>query len=165
MIKLLAKANDDVLSHCRCVGSLASMPSQLDCPWCGCGWLISCTQCRRAFTFARVVEADTDYRAFVSEDRARGEYNDDDPGELDSLALWLEESLADFEVGRTISYFDGRYFDLEAKPIEFEGLFARHKLKRLPHLDALSSPGHLRAALGAPSYWLERERPGRDDDD
>lgn len=157
MIKLLAKANNDVLSHCSCAEPLASLPSQLDCPWCGCGWLISCTICRRAFTFARVTEVDTDYKTFVLEDRERGRYFNDNPAKLEIWALWLEESLGDFEVGKTVVYLDGLYFDWETEPVIFEGLFSKHALARLPHFEARSTPNYLRATLGDASYWFDRE--------
>jgi hypothetical protein len=54
----LAKANDDLVSHCRCArpDALISSPCQMDCPWCGCGWLFICSRCRKAFTFAQAVE-------------------------------------------------------------------------------------------------------------
>ncbi len=162
MIKLLAKANDDILSHCRCAAPLASIPGQLDCPWCGCGWLIGCTDCRRAFTYAHVVEVDTDYKTFVQQDRRRGKYDDFDPAELEDRACWLEETLADIPVGRTVVYFDGLYFDLEAEPGVFDGLSAAHDLQRLPHLTALTRPTYLRDTLGAQSYWTERALPSSD---
>jgi hypothetical protein len=159
MIKLLAKASDDVLSHCQCSTPLASLPGQLDCPWCGCGWLISCTQCRRAFTYARVVEVETDYETYVQDDRRRGGYADYDPSELNDCASWLEDTLADIPVGKTVVYLDGMYFDVGANPGAFEGLYALHALERLPHFEALRTPALLRATLGELSYWLERALP------
>lgn len=54
--KFFFKADDDVLSHCTCTDAPAQSSSQLDCPWCGCGWLISCATCGKAFTFAEVRE-------------------------------------------------------------------------------------------------------------
>lgn len=156
MIKLLAKANDDVLSHCQCSTSLASIPGQLDCPWCGCGWLIGCTQCRRVFTYARVVEVDTDYKTYIQTDRRLGEFAEFDPFELEDCASWLEETLADIPVGKTVVYLDGLYFDVEADLGAFEGLYALHELQRLPHFEALTRPEVLRATLGVRSYWLER---------
>jgi hypothetical protein len=156
MIKLLAKANDDVLSHCKCSTPLASIPMQLDCPWCGCGWLICCTQCRRAFTYARVVEVDTDYQTFIEGDRRRGKLSDFDPEELRDCALWLEDALADIPVGQTVAYLDGMYFELHSELGLFEGLYATHELEHLPHFIALTEPQHLRATLGEPSYWLQR---------
>lgn len=56
--KFFFKANDDVLSHCGCDGAPAMSTGQLDCPWCGCGWLIGCAQCGKSFTFAEVRETD-----------------------------------------------------------------------------------------------------------
>ena len=56
MPKFLFKANDDVLSHCGCSGEPAMSTGQLDCPWCGCGWLIACSNCAKSFTYAVVRE-------------------------------------------------------------------------------------------------------------
>jgi len=158
MIKLLAKANDDVLSHCRCEAPLASVPGQLDCPWCGCGWLVCCTNCRKAFTYARVVEVDTDYETFVRGDRQRGGYADGEEAEIRDCAEWLEESFADFAVGQQVVYLDGLYFALDDAPSQFDGLHATHDLDRLPHFVALTEPTHLNASLGKQSYWQDRER-------
>lgn len=159
MIKLLSKANDDVLSHCQCSTPLASLPSQLDCPWCGCGWLIGCTQCRRAFTYAQVVEVKTDYETYIQDDRRRGGFEDYDPSELSDCASWLEDTLADLHVGKTVVYLDGMYFEVDAEPAAFEGLYALHELQRLPHFQALRKPALLRATLGERSYWLDRALP------
>src|SRR6266566_1407987 len=54
----LRKANDNLVSHCKCDEAYISAPSQMDCPWCGCGWLFTCSHCRKAFTFAEAVEGD-----------------------------------------------------------------------------------------------------------
>jgi hypothetical protein len=159
VVKLLAKANDDVLSHCQCATALASIPDQLDCPWCGCGWLITCTQCRRAFTYASVVDVETDYETYVQEDRRRGGHDDFDAAELRACAAGLQEALADVPVGTTVVYLDGLYFGVDEAPGAFDGLFAAHDLQRLPHFAALTEPAQLRATLGDPSYWLERELP------
>jgi hypothetical protein len=74
----LQKANDDFVSHCRCHrgDALISSPAQMDCPWCGCGWLFTCGVCRKAFAFAEGVEinesweetAERDVRAFFRRD-------------------------------------------------------------------------------------------------
>jgi hypothetical protein len=164
MIKLLAKANDDVLSHCGCVAPMASVPGQLDCPWCGCGWLIGCTVCKKVFTYACVVEADTEYKTFVRSDFEHRGYKNIEDVEIEACAAWLEDGLADFAVGQKVVYLDGVYFPLEGPVEAFEGLYANHDFARLPHAVALEDSDHLRAVLGEKSYWLDRERPGRADE-
>src|SRR5262245_31898380 len=51
----LVKANNNFISWCRCDDAPIAWGQQLDCPWCGCGWLFSCLKCRKSFTFARAV--------------------------------------------------------------------------------------------------------------
>jgi len=46
----LVKASNDLISHCKCEYAPIGAPGQMDCPWCGCGWLFLCPKCRRAFT-------------------------------------------------------------------------------------------------------------------
>jgi len=58
--------NDDLCSHCSCDPAYITFPPQMDCPWCGCGWLFTCTRCRKAFTFARGVEVDESWQQLPS---------------------------------------------------------------------------------------------------
>ncbi|HJN76044.1 MAG TPA: hypothetical protein QGF58_19085 [Myxococcota bacterium] len=53
MTRFLIKDSDDLLSFCKCDTGLVGVPGQLDCPWCGCGWMLSCIDCRKSFVFAR----------------------------------------------------------------------------------------------------------------
>src|SRR5258706_13992899 len=55
-VVFLTKANSDMISHCKCESALIGAPAQMDCPWCGCGWLFVCAKCRKVFTFARAEE-------------------------------------------------------------------------------------------------------------
>jgi hypothetical protein len=64
----LQKDNDDLVSHCRCREAFISYPPQMDCPWCGCGWLFSCIKCRKAFTFARAVEVNDSWEELACRD-------------------------------------------------------------------------------------------------
>ena len=162
--KYLEKANNDTLSFCQCQTALASTPSQLDCPWCGCGYLISCTYCRKAFTYARVVEIDMTYDDLVAADRRRGGYGIDVEVVQDQ-ADWLASVMQAFEIGDTVVYFDGYYLKLDAADLELEGLFANHSLDRLPHDRARTDPAILNDTLGNVEYWLKRERPDRDEED
>ena len=61
----LRKANDDLVSNCRCAKAeaLITAPCQMDCPWCGCGWLFICSHCRKAFTFAEAFEVEESWEA------------------------------------------------------------------------------------------------------
>ena len=43
----LEKDNDQLVSFCSCEPAYITYPPQLDCPWCGCGWL---------FTFPSIFE-------------------------------------------------------------------------------------------------------------
>ncbi|MEG8025347.1 hypothetical protein QP162_14740 [Sphingomonas aurantiaca] len=158
MAKYLEKANNETLSFCQCERGLASIPGQLDCPWCGCGYLIACTYCRKAFTYARVVEIDLSYVEIVTADRKRGGY-DTATGVVQSQADWLAHVMKDFEIGDLVVYFDGFFLRAEADNLELDGLFATHSLARLPHHDALIEPAALLATLGNVEYWLSRERP------
>ena len=160
MIKYVGKANDDVLSFCTCQDALADVPGQLDCPWCGCGWMIGCMKCRKAFVYGRVVEIDSDYVTLVREDtRTSGFERDAD--EIRDIAEWMGAAMADFEVGQMVVYLDGYYLPIDTAG-EIEGLYARHTFSSLPHKDAHLAPGVLEATLGDVRYWTDRERPERD---
>lgn len=161
MIKYLAKANDDVLSHCRCEGELASLPGQLDCPWCGCGWLIACGTCRRAFVYAKVIEVDASYEKLVRADFERRGYAMIKETDIRHDAQVIEEMLSPFSVGDIVVYLDGVYHLIDEAPVEFEGMHARHKMARLPHATALTRPEALLSVLGDPGYWRTRERKDR----
>jgi hypothetical protein len=134
---------------------------QLDCPWCGCGWLICCCNCLSAFTFAEVREADISLVELARREmKSRGL-----PVGEDEIAEWaqaMSELLDCFEIGDLVVYLDGSYWKADSTNIEFTGDFATHKLDRLPHFEALTDPPHLEAVLGNKDYWLARERPDRE---
>jgi hypothetical protein len=162
MPKFLFKANDDVLSHCTCDWEPAMSTGQLDCPWCGCGWLISCSRCKRSYTFAVVRETDVSlFELGRREAAARGL----GPVAADDIQMWadaMSEALDVFQPGDIVVYLDGSYWSLDATSIAFDGYFASHTLERLPHAEALTDRPRLRAVLGDRSYWLDRERPDRE---
>jgi hypothetical protein len=72
----LTKASDMVISHCRCPSenALIMFPAQMDCPWCGCGWLFTCRTCRKAFTFATAVEVEASLEELARQDLSSGFY-------------------------------------------------------------------------------------------
>src|SRR5438874_12347121 len=98
----LRKANDDLVSHCGCdlTDALISSPGQLDCPWCGCGWLFVCKQCRKAFTFAEGVEIDESWED--TGDRAvRALYQrDPEPGEVAEWVGFMQILLTRVQLGK-----------------------------------------------------------------
>ncbi len=162
MPKFLFKANDDVISHCRCVGAPAMSTGQLDCPWCGCGWLIACSVCAKSFTYGVIRETEVPVVELGRRElRRRGLENVSDQ-EIEDWAEAMESEFARFDLGQTVVYLDGHYWPLDARDIAFEGYFARHDLKRLPHAEALDRPEALMDLLADKSYWLERELPDRD---
>lgn len=162
MTKFLFKANDDVISHCRCEGAPAMSTGQLDCPWCGCGWLIACSRCTKSFTYAEIRETDIPLVELGRREvEARG-LKDISEEQIAEWAEGMAEDLAMFEVGDIVVYLDGCYWRLDETDIVFNGLYASHDLGRLPHAEALSDPAHLDRMLGNPGYWFDRERPDRD---
>jgi hypothetical protein len=74
-LKYLIRSSTDVICHCKCpeADALVAHPigAQAGCPWCGCGWLWSCTVCRKSFTFAKVVDLPMPYADFVHDDALR----------------------------------------------------------------------------------------------
>ncbi|TMJ11307.1 MAG: hypothetical protein E6G94_16315 [Alphaproteobacteria bacterium] len=166
MHKFFFKANDDVLSHCTCAAAEApaTSSSQLDCPWCGCGWLISCGTCGKAFTSAEVRETDVPLVEFGRREVAMRGLEHVSEAEIADWAEGMAEMLDNFEVGDTIAYLDGSYWQVDETGIHFDGYYASHRLDRLPHAEALQGPELLDRLLGDPKYWFERERADRGED-
>ena len=162
MVKYLVKANDDVLSFCKCAEGLAAGPAQADCPWCGCGWMICCIKCGKAFIFGRVVNIDRTYLDIAREDFVARGLDARDEG-VPSFAQWMAEALADFAIGDIVVYLDGAYLRLDAIDFAYDGWFAQHEFERLPHAVALEEPAALDGTLGDKQYWLERELADRAD--
>jgi hypothetical protein len=162
MPKFLFKANDQVLSLCNCVGEPAMSTRQLDCPWCGCGWLIDCSKCQMPFTFAEVRETDIPIAELGRQEaKARG-LSTVTEEEIAEWAAGMTEALDHFDIGDIVVYLDGSYWTVDSTNIEFTGYFAEHQLERLPHAEALADTPRLRAILGDEYYWRERERANRE---
>lgn len=162
--KFLFKANDDVLSFCNCENEPAMSEGQLDCPWCGCGWMIACSKCSKSFVFAEVRETDIPLIELGRREVAARGLKTVTEQDIAEWAEGMEEMLDRFEVGDTVVYLDGHYWTVGSRDVEFEGFYASHKLDHLPHEEALDDPPRLRAILGDRQYWLDRERPDRESD-
>lgn len=159
MTKFIFKANDDVLSFCECESGIPAMSSeQMDCPWCGCGWLISCSKCRKAFTFAVVRETELSlFEIGKNEVKLRGIADAVTDDEIEDWAQMMKEELEGFVDGQVVVYLDGEYIPIDAEFIEFDGMHAAHKLEALPHVQALQDPKVLGDVLGDSKYWFDRK--------
>jgi hypothetical protein len=159
MPKFLFKANDDVISHCSCIGEPALSTAQLGCPWCGCGWLICCSRCTMAFTYAVVRETDISLVEWGRRDATAHGAISITEQDCAERAARMQRALEPFRIGDLVVYLDGEYLALEAKRVRFDGYFAAHDLDVLPHAEALGDPEVLLRTLGEAAYWLDRERP------
>ena len=136
MTKVLVKASNEILSHCSCDLAFATN-GQLDCPWCGCGWLFTCCHCRKAFTFAKVISVDS-------------APNDN--------AIYAGEDLEQFEVGEIAIYLDGMLLGPNDTDIDFTGYYAHHKMPLLPYAQA-TRKSDLDDVFGNRNYWVDRALP------
>jgi hypothetical protein len=151
----LKRANKDLIAHCKCKDGRITYPPQMDCPWCGCGWLFSCLGCRKAFTFAEGVEventweelAETDWKVWgIPMSKRR----------MNSWIADMKRLLKDVRPGKVYACLDGSIFEKSARNIAFDGIYARHEFKRLPHVDALKNPSIMDDVLSSTDYWRSR---------
>jgi hypothetical protein len=149
----LVKDSNDLISWCQCPEALASFPGQLDCPWCGCGWLFTCIACRKAFTFARAVQVDRSLEELGTSD-LQGRWGKAEP---DSVVEWvgaMTELLDGLEVGKRYVYLDGHFLAETDFPFAGTGWHSRHAFERAPQVDALSDRGVIDRLLANPEYWM-----------
>ena len=161
MTRFLFKASDAILSHCTCENEPAMSTCQLDCPWCGCGWLISCSKCGKAFTLGEIRETDLNLEELGRREAESRELSGITEDDVKQWALGMAEAFEPFDVGDVVVYLDGAYWTIDSEEVEFDGYFASHKFDRLPHAEALENPAVLDKILGNPDYWFERELPDR----
>ena len=154
--RYLRKANNDLVSHCDCdnAEALITFPPQMDCPWCGCGWLFTCIQCRKAFTFAEAVETDVawddlahiDLRGRSGKPRTR----------KDERAGWVKEMkrlVLGVEIGASHVYFDGRIIQADRDGIDHKGWHGKHSLQFVPQIQALEDSSIIDEILTNADYW------------
>lgn len=160
----LKKANDEVISHCRCSGPLMGYPRQMDCPWCGCGWLFSCISCGAAFTFAEGVEVEGTLEDLAREDIQRYRREQPDEEHIEAWTTDMKDILRDVVPGKRYVILDGRVIPVDSGPVHFGGQYASHEFEKLPHVEALAEPALLDRILGDRAYWLERAFPEDEQD-
>lgn len=152
-ILFLVKKNDELISHCKCEESLAGDPGQLDCPWCGCGWLFSCTKCRKAFTFAEAKLIDKTWEEIAREDILG--FSSKEPTK-EAISEWvdcMQHMMSHLVVGKTYVYLDGCFIPTDEEDFEFEGWKSKHNFYRPPQVIALEDKEIIDSLLSNPQYW------------
>ena len=149
----LVKDSNSLISHCYCKTARIGSPGQASCPWCGCGWLFSCTKCRKAFTFARAEKIDASWEEMAREDLYRGSAVEPDVQEVAENVELLREMLQGIEIGKRYVYFDGLVIDVEERSIRADGMHARHDLDYVPQVAALTDRSRINWVLQSVQYW------------
>jgi hypothetical protein len=161
----LHKANDDLVSHCKCknTDALMSSPGQMDCPWCGCGWLFICRQCRMAFTFAEGIEVDESWED-TGECVILAQYNrKPETGEVEAWIGFMKILLKGVQPGEKYVYLDGYVIPANAEGITIEGWHSYHDLDYVPQVAARSNQEICDRLLCSRQYW-ESNRVEREDE-
>ncbi len=156
MVRALMKSSNDLLSFCDCDRAFATH-GQMDCPWCGCGWLFTCAKCRRAFTFAELRDVPESYED-IARIEAEGFFGcpprasdaERMEAEVEWQSFWGEHAVS----GARLIYLDGQVLSVDQTDFDFEGWTARHAFKDLPH--KAGTKAALEAVFGQPSYWQDR---------
>lgn len=161
----LAKADNTGICHCECEEAIISWPGQMDCPWCGCGWLFTCMKCRKAFTFAQPVRLDMSLeelaRMECEQTDSTREPDEEMIGDIVEMMSGLLSAIEDEE--DTFVYFDGYliptfYDELfssgQESPLEVQGLHRDHMLSEVPQLRFRDDPTQAEASwLADEGYW------------
>lgn len=161
----LKKANDDLVSHCKCEPGWISTPAQMDCPWCGCGWLFACPKCRHAYTFAVAAPCDLTWEELAHLDL---DTRYSEPPTDEDVDLWIElmqQMTEDLEEGQQYVYFDGWAIPVDAEGFDVEGVYADHQLPAVPQAVALEEPAIVEEVLANETYWRERHVEYDDDEE
>ncbi|PQO36840.1 hypothetical protein C5Y96_06650 [Blastopirellula marina] len=161
----LKKANDDLVSHCKCEPFWISAPAQMDCPWCGCGWLFACPKCRRAYTFAVAAACDLTWEELAHLDL---DTRYSEPPSDEDVDLWIEymkQMTEDLEEGQQYVYLDGWAIPVDAEEFDLEGVYADHQLECVPQAAALHEPSIIEEVLANEDYWHERHVEYDDEDE
>jgi hypothetical protein len=162
----LRKANDQLVSHCHCAAgaALIAEPGQMDCPWCGCGWLFVCVCCRRAFTFAEGIEINESWEA-TGQRAVRGFFGREPEGrEVEEWIEFMQILLKDVERGEQYVYLDGYVIPVNAEGVSIEGWHSHHELDFVPQVAALSDQKVYDRLLCSEGYWRSNKVVSNDDE-
>ena len=151
----LERSNKELVCHCRCRQAVIAAPVQMESPWTGEGWLFTCMNCRKNFSFARgvLVEESLEELAVVDLEARKGtELELEDAGRW---VEWMRTLLKAVEVGKEYVYLDGYFIDVETVPLRFEGWHSRHDLPWVPQRAALEDRSVIDDTIGNEEYWRE----------
>ena len=159
----LRTANNDFVSHCKCekTDALISSTGQMDCPWCGCGWLFICSRCRKAFTFAKGFEVNESWTD-TGDRTVRSLYQrEPEAGEVEEWIGFMKILLKGVRPGGQYIYLDGYVIPATAEGITIEGWHSHHDLDFVPQVAALNDPEIRDDLLCSREYWQSNrvERP------
>jgi hypothetical protein len=128
----------------------------MGCPWCGCGWLFSCMDCRKAYTFARGVEVDLSLEELAARDLTNCLRREPSGKQVSDWNEWMRILLKDVQLDHSYVYLDGFYIDAETPSVNIEGWYARHNLPWIPQVRALKNKAILDETISSISYWRVR---------
>lgn len=148
----LIKNNNDLCSECECDRAYVAFPPQMECPWCGCGWLFHCASCRQVFAFARAVEVDESWEELAQRDLAGFPEPVTDQHRQDWITA-MQATLSRIEPGNRYVYLEGEIIAADAPGVHCDGWHARHDLDFVPQIAALDDLSVVENVLCNPSYW------------
>lgn len=153
----LKRANSKLICHCHCRDALISFPLQAACPWCGCGWLFTCSKCGKAFTFAKAVEIDFSLEDLVKRgfDAMQTSFTRAD---IRSWVSTMRRLLKGVVPGEQYVYFDGQFVPTAQADLELTGLHMKHSLNCVPQVEALRDKSIIKGLLRNQSYWESSRR-------
>jgi hypothetical protein len=156
-IVYLVKANNELISHCACSQAIVGAPAQLDCPWCGCGWLFVCPTCRKVFTFARAEEVALTWEELAHKDLDGKWGRQPSSKEITEWISFMKILLKDLKAGKEYVYIDGWVWPTDSANLRFDGWHAHHELDRVPQFVAITNRSTLDRTLDSKEYWQSRK--------
>ncbi len=149
---------------CECPAPTpATIGNQFDCPWCGCGWMLSCVACRRGFVFAVAEDRGESIADLVA--RQAAHHAEDfpsvapaTPAEQAEIASYYEKWYRVLTPGARYVVFDDVIVPVTAPRCYVRGAYGEHRLAYVPQVAAALDQKVLRDVLCAPKYWDRARR-------
>ncbi len=154
-IVYLARDGADLVCRCTCSFAAVAYPVQANCPWCGCGWLFTCIDCRQPFAFARGVVVDDSWEELARHDLIKLGGREPSPHLVRKHAEAMRALLAGVRVGRRYVYVNGVVAPADAVAVHFTGRHAGHDLDFVPQVEALKDRS------SSPRCWTTRPTGAR----